>query len=308
MTNMNTEIKAKTDLYQMITDKLVKELSYASVGAAQIPWQKPWVKIAGTGRAISRKSGNPYGVLNQMLLSRPSEYASFEQWTEDFGGKIAKGSKGETVVFFKKIEPEETEATDQKEQARWELRYYKVFPHEFVTNVERLASLEEQQESNPIQEAEALVEAYIAREGINIVTSEDVDKALYDREADVIRMPMLVKYDGDVAKYYGDLFKAIIASTGSEKRLNRTEVTAIEEAAKAEKRRNREDLLCEIGAAILLNGLGIKSVMKMDEVLQYCESWAEKLKADKYLIFDATHTAEKACKLVLEANVLANAS
>lgn len=296
-TTTSAESKTKTDLYQMITDQFVRQLEIASVGGGAIPWQKPWAKLSGAKRAVSRMTGNPYGLLNQMLLSKPSQYASFEQWTENLSGKIVKGSKGETVITHVRIEAAET---DSEEMARtsYKLRYYKVFPIETVMNVEPLPLTDDGEQLNPIKEAEKLVKAYITREGITVIESEDVDVASYEAEADVIRIPVLAKYNGDVARYYADLFRAIIASTGNSKRLNRTQATAIDDPAKAEKRRNREKLLCEIGASAILNALGIKSVQTMDETIRYTEYWISKLRKDKYLIFDSI--PDKALKYVAE--------
>ncbi len=299
MMTTTTNESNKKDIYQMITDQFIRQLEIASVGGGSVPWQKPWAKVSGAGRAVSRMTGNPYGLLNQMLLSRPSQYASFEQWTENLSGKIVKGSKGETVITYSRVENTETDA-EEKASPNYKLRYYKVFPIESVMNVELLALTDDGEHENPIQEAEALVKAYISREGITVIESEDVDEACYEAEVDVICMPVLAKYNGDVARHYVDMFKAIIASTGSGKRLNRTPSTAIDDLPKAEKRENREKLLIEIGASALLNGLGIKPVQTMDETIRCTENCIEKLRVDKYLIFDATSAAERAVKYVNE--------
>lgn len=41
-----------------------------------MPWLKPWFS---SGSAVSHVTGKPYSLLNQMLLSRPGEYATFKQ-------------------------------------------------------------------------------------------------------------------------------------------------------------------------------------------------------------------------------------
>ena len=47
------------DLYQEITNRIIKELENGVV-----PWHKPWRCASG---AISRATGKPYSVLNQMM-------------------------------------------------------------------------------------------------------------------------------------------------------------------------------------------------------------------------------------------------
>ena len=53
------------DLYQQITDRIITELEKGTV-----PWHKPWSCSSG---AISRATGKPYSVLNQLLLPQAGE-------------------------------------------------------------------------------------------------------------------------------------------------------------------------------------------------------------------------------------------
>lgn len=108
----------KLDLYEEVTDRIIKQLEEGT-----IPWHKPW-KVAGhyvNGQidvnkvAFNRTTKKPYSLLNQMLLSKAGEYASFKQW-QDLGGKIKKGAKAEIVVFWKWLEfQKENESTEENE-------------------------------------------------------------------------------------------------------------------------------------------------------------------------------------------------
>ena len=99
------------NIYQTITNRIIEQLEKGVV-----PWRKPW-KISGTNikgandlkkLAFNRISKTAYSPLNQMLLTRAGEYASFKQW-QDLGGKIKKGAKAEIVVFWKMQEYIDTE-------------------------------------------------------------------------------------------------------------------------------------------------------------------------------------------------------
>ena len=103
------------DLYQEITNRIIAQMEEGI-----IPWHKPWI----SGKAISRTTGKPYSLLNQMLLGRPGEYLTFKQ-CQDAGGKIKKGEKASIVVFWKWIETEDEETGEKKEVPF--LRYYNVF-------------------------------------------------------------------------------------------------------------------------------------------------------------------------------------
>ena len=104
------------DIYSEVTARIMEQMEQGI-----IPWQKPWVAC---GKAISRTTGKPYSLLNQMLLGRPGEYLTFKQ-CQAAGGKVRKGEKSQMVVFWKWIETEDEETGEKKEVPF--LRYYNVF-------------------------------------------------------------------------------------------------------------------------------------------------------------------------------------
>ena len=104
------------DIYKEITDRIISQMEEGI-----IPWQKPWI---ASGKAISRNTGKPYSLLNQMLLGRPGEYLTFKQ-CQEAGGKVKKGEKSSMVVFWKWIEQEDEETHEKKEVPF--LRYFNVF-------------------------------------------------------------------------------------------------------------------------------------------------------------------------------------
>lgn len=90
----------KFDVYQAVTDEIVKALESGTV-----PWRKPWRTVGGD---VPRNliSGKPYRGVNQLLLSL-SDYASpywltFKQ-AQAKGGKVRKGERSTLVVFWKML-------------------------------------------------------------------------------------------------------------------------------------------------------------------------------------------------------------
>jgi len=83
------------DIYAEITNRIISEME-----TGLIPWQKPWVSRGG---CVSYATGKPYSLLNQMLLGRPGEYATFKQ-IQQAGGYVRKGEKAHMVVFWKWLE------------------------------------------------------------------------------------------------------------------------------------------------------------------------------------------------------------
>ena len=72
------------DIYEVIADRMIAEMENGIV-----PWQKPWLRVSEG--AVKYRNGEPYSLLNQLLLGEPGEYLSFNECKER-GGKIKKGA------------------------------------------------------------------------------------------------------------------------------------------------------------------------------------------------------------------------
>lgn len=136
-------------VYEMVTDRIIKQLE-----SGVIPWEKPWTGVkSGAYNRVSKKS---YSLLNQMLLSKEGEWATFKQWTE-LGGKIRKGEKSEIIVFWKVLPVEEVQEDGTKTVKQIPLlKYINVFHISQVEGVEPLKN-EELNDIEPIEKAEKAV-------------------------------------------------------------------------------------------------------------------------------------------------------
>ena len=155
------------DIYAAVTDRIIAQLE-----AGQIPWHKPWI---ASGQAISRSTGKPYSLLNQLLLGQPGEYVTFKQAQQE-GGHFKKGERASMVVFWKWVEKEDEE-THEKKQIPF-LRYYSVF---HLSQCEGLTAKHVPQLPNAVhanQQAEAVIADYVQRSGVTIRHQDD-DKACY---------------------------------------------------------------------------------------------------------------------------------
>lgn len=99
---------------EIITDKIISMLENGI-----IPWHRPWVgtqsfaynRISAKTAIRANKPIPAYSFLNQMLLNRPGEWASFKQWTEECAS-VKKGEKGSICVWWSKLSyPEKDKAT-----------------------------------------------------------------------------------------------------------------------------------------------------------------------------------------------------
>lgn len=222
------------DIYREITDRIITQMEQGI-----IPWRKPWI---ARGQAISYATGKPYSLLNQMLLGRPGEYATFRQIQQE-GGYVRKGEKASMVVFWKVMEQADKETGEQKTIPL--LRYYSVF---HIDQCEGLAARHSQplpQTASTDQNAETIISGYVQRSGVK-VEHRQADGAYYQPSTDRVVLPLLAQF-AESAAYYSTAFHELVHSTGHSSRLDR--LTALARFGSDDY--SKEELVAEIGAAAL---------------------------------------------------------
>ena len=274
------------DVYKMVTDRIIAELE-----KGKIPWEKPWTGIrSGAYNRITKK---PYSLLNQILLGRDGEWASFKQWQE-LGGHIKKGEKSSFVTFWKmQIYTETQEDGTEVDKIIPLLRYYNVF---HISQVEGVEPLKEKlnTEIEPIEEADRIIKEYVDREHITFKECIS-DKAFYRPMTDTVVVPLKEQYK-NINSFYQVAFHEITHSTGAQKRLDRD----IKELAPfGSEIYSKEELVAELGSAFLINHLGIETEGTFQNSASYIESWLKVLKNDNKFIVSASSKAEKAVNYIL---------
>ncbi len=265
-------------IYEMITNRMIQLLE-----SGVVPWRRPW----RVGAAVNWKSQKPYRGINTLLLE-PGEYASFKQVTEA-GGTVKKGEKGHIVVFWTWLEKEDDDS-DKPVKIPF-LRYYKVF--EITKQCEGLTSKRNDQtfEHDPIEEAERICAGY--KDAPLVIFASG--RAFYRPSQDVVSVPPLCDY-GKPQEYYSTLFHEHVHSTGHKNRLDRSGITEL--AAFRDESYSKEELVAEIGAAMLCGVAGIDN-STMENSAAYVGSWLRRLKDDKKLIVQASGQAQKAADYIL---------
>jgi len=272
---------------EIVTERIIKELE-----AGVIPWKKPWT---GAYNAVSKKE---YKGVNRLLL--PSEKYKCPAWLtfnqcRDLGGMVKKGEHGHMVVFYKigsKMidEPDENNSGVESAKKVFLLRYYTVF------NVEQ-TSLDAEKYTpinniGSIEDCDNILESWNNECRIEYIGS----RACYYPIDDKIMLPVRTSFKTNYG-FYGTAFHEITHSTGHKARLNRDLTGGFGSASYA-----KEELIAEIGAAMLLQKHGINAEMK--NTAAYCQSWLNVLKNDKNLIISAASRSEKAIDLILEKTMV----
>ena len=277
------------NVYEMVTEKIIEELE-----KGRIPWQKPWTGVkSGAYNRISKK---PYSLLNQMLLGKAGEWASFKQWSE-LGGHIRKGEKSSFVTFWKVQEIEEIKEDGTKEIKQIPLlRYYNVFHISQVEGVEPL-EMETLNTTEPLETAEKVFKDYVTREGIRVEQTAS-NKAYYSPTFDLIHLPLIEQFTR-AEEYYSTAFHEATHSTMKESRCNRQEDRKGKLVAFGSEEYSKEELVAEIGSANILNLLGIETDHSFQNSTAYIQSWIKALRNDVKMIVSASSKAEKATKYIL---------
>ena len=272
------------DIYKEVTDRIMAQLEKGI-----IPWQKPWI---ASGNAISRATGKPYSLLNQMILGKPGEYVTFKQCQAE-GGKVKKGEKSSMVVFWKFIDQEDEE-THEKKQVPF-LRYYNVF---HVDQCEGISAKYTTEAAFPdgadtLAAAQDIIYDYLGREGVKL-SHEEGDRAFYRPATDEVVLHIRKQFMS-TAEYYSTVFHELTHSTGHPSRLNRLTRPSFFGTEDYSK----EELVAEIGAATLVNHVGLETASSFRNSAAYIQNWLSVLKGDKRFIVSAAGRAEKAVNLIL---------
>lgn len=280
------------NVYEIVTERILAELE-----KGKIPWEKPW--IGGIDCPIKHTTGEPYSILNQILLGEPGEYLTLNQCNKE-GGRIKKGAKAKLVVFWKILEKEDEKSKMQKIPV---LRYYNVF---HINDCEGIKpKFERKQHPNgatKAQNAENIVSEYSSRTNLEISHANQL-QAYYMPRKHLVNIPDMDRFK-NTEGYYSTLFHELVHSTGNKNLLHRFP-DDVKQAAFGSESYSREELVAEIGANMLLHSMEMDTDKSNRNSVAYVQSWLNALKNDKRLIVSAAGHAEKAVKLILNNEVMA---
>ena len=274
--------KAKSDIYQEITDTIIVQLETAGSD-----WIKNW-SSSNIGGNININSKNSYRGINILLLNHSrysnsfesSTWGTFKQW-QDKGGKVTKGSKGTTCVFFKQFETQDKVTGDDIKIPV--LRKFSLFNHDQIEGVD-LPVVSPVSLNEKIETAEDILKS----SGAKIITGEPC----FIPSQDLIRMPSLNDFS-DSEGYYCTAFHELTHWSGHKSRLDRDLNNRFGSEAYA-----CEELVAELGAAFIASQIGLSVTPRADHA-KYLNNWLKVLKNDKKAIFTAASKAQQAADYLI---------
>lgn len=319
--------KRKT-IAKNVTDRVIEDIKKNNV----LFWQKPW---AENGLPTNLQSGNKYRGINRVLLAiaagnkgynssvwmtyKQAEKKSYKDWLKKEGktdspeakkeydqdpslySGVRLGEKGESIVFFEPFEIDKDKDGNPlldkdgnpttKEAAV--MRRYSVFNAD-QTDLGIPPDVPMRDSIKSIKSADDLIASSpnlppIAHGG---------DVASYSPSEDRIRMPDRARFKSD-EEYYQTLFHEIIHATGHKSRTGRMDGswTSFGSDPYAE-----EELVAEIGSAMILAELGIDTPKIQKNQSAYIKNWVKRFEDNETLILDAAAKAQKALDFIFGEN------
>ena len=148
-----------------------------------------------------------------------------------------------------------------------------------------------------MEQAEEIIKGYLGREDkLKFTNDAPSNRAFYSPSADAVVVPMISQYE-DVEEYYSTTFHELVHSTMHESRCDRKEENRLASFGSADY--SREELVAELGSAMLCNVAGLDSEKAFKNSVAYIQSWLRALKNDNKMIVWASSRAEKASKYIL---------
>lgn len=294
--NAKTRRRARQDIYQTVTDTVIKQLEKGAV-----PWVQPWgCPDINTplGMPTNGETGRRYSGVNILLLwgaaidtQRTTQTWLTYRQAQKLGAQVRKGERGTAIcyaeTFTPKAEAERAAQDGDTAQKIGYLKRYTVFnadqceglPAKFFETTEPLP------ERQIIPRAEKLIEATGAEYRIG------GDKAFYAPYEDFIQIPPQPSFFNQV-DYYRTAFHEAAHWTGHKSRLDRNLKSAF-----GTKDYAREELTAEMGAAFICAALNITPTVRHSD---YLAAWLKVIKEDKRAIFRAASLASKAANFILD--------
>ncbi len=274
---------ANDAVYLTVRDRIIEQLE-----KGVIPWQKDWADAC-----ISYTSRKGYRGINALLLDRPGEYLTFHQ-VQQLGGKVKKGARSYPVVFYKFYAY--TQPDGEEKLIPRPCKYYRVFHLEDTEGIPSKLPEKQPAPAMDIEHAESIVQDYIQRECVTLHYSAQ-NSAFYRSTDDSITMPTKEQFQ-DQARRYGVLFHEMTHSTGHARRLAREGI--IEHHRYGDQTYSREELIAEMGAAMMYSHAGLGTMAMVQNSAAYIQSWLHAIRsAEPSLITKAANAAQKAADFIL---------
>lgn len=279
----------KKPYYEVMAEKIIEQLKSETA-----PWVKPW-QAGHLMPPHNPISGTVYkGINNLMLLTAGHDdprWMTYKQ-AQDKGWQVRKGSKAETIVFWKFFDgpaagsgSKEVQLTGKDQRRPPIVRLAKVFNASQVDGIPALAP------STPEWSPNDRAQAIIKHSGADIRHSEN-DSAFYLPVSDSIHLPPKEAFE-TAGAYYATLIHEMGHWSGHASRLDRDMSSRFGTPEYA-----KEELRAEIGSMMMAQELGLAH--DPGDHVSYIKNWITILQDDPKELQRAARDADKIRGFLLE--------
>jgi antirestriction protein ArdC len=267
------------NVYDIITSKIVQDITDSST----LPWQRDWTMV-WPKNALTQKQYRGINLLLLSLVGKGQWFATFNQIKER-GGYIKKGSKAYPICFWKKFDAVKGSDGSTLERSWAMLRYYNVFSLDDVEN-----------HGFKLPEVKNVV---VDTNLMDVISKHNVDlrhggnRAYYMPSEHYVQMPNKEQFATNEG-YWTTLAHELIHWTG--KLVDGKDTVGVGEEY------SKEELVAEIGANMLLARLGIDASNVYNNSVAYIRGWASRLGSDTKLVIAAAGQAQKRVDWLLGEN------
>lgn len=271
------------NLYQQVTQQILELMQTHGSD-----WTKPWSSAGAPTNALTQAN---YQGLNVILLGVAASHhcwtnywATYKQWQE-LGAQVQKGERASHGMVYKPWTREDDAGNEKKGLMA---RSFAVFNAAQVKGWEPPATTE-----GPAVELQDTLQDLLVRTKTKVAWG--VGAAWYSPSRDLVGMPRPEEFS-DATGLAATLLHELTHWTGHPSRLNR-----IQTGHRSDPRYAFEELVAELGSALLCMSLGVTHTPRVDHA-KYLNGWIALLQDSDRAFASAAGQAQKAATFILETN------
>lgn len=297
--------RTTAEIHRMIADQVIKAMETSGTA-----WVQSWSTSSGQ-MPTSMSTGRNYQGINLVILGMARaaggygshEWGTFKQWFKLGGGErdgrivrkpskynVRKDEKATTVILYKPLKITDKVTGDEKTIPM--LKTFAVFNADQVDGYETPAIVDAVDHSK-LQQPNTLADQLADRAGCD-VRFTDPTSAYYAPLFDFVNMPRATQFKTPV-DYAATLLHELTHWTGHKSRLDRKFALT-----NGSKDYAKEELVAELGAAMMCGSLGITPAPREDHA-KYLSNWMQRLRDEPKIIFTAAAKASQAAEWIFDA-------
>lgn len=275
--------------------------SLLKVMKSDVPFSQAWVEKDGFSGYRNAKTGEPYGIIETLIMmtqgmddevvGTEADWKEAGYWINSTSPRAYIPAEGQT------LEDLYDEDGNLREGAGKKLLGSSAVLDKDGEPYPKRSSAVYPDIDIPVTRLDEVLSAYYAEEGVDYA-EEEGSQSYYNPEDDEIRLPAKRQFTS-MAGYLSVKAHESIHSTGAYVRCNREAFKKFG-AKFGSMKYSREELIAEIGSALLLAAFGLDTVETRKNTAAYCQNWLQQLQNNPRWMMTAAELAEEAVEYIMQ--------